>query len=188
MSNALEKSGVLLPDFVRRLGIFASTKLAEKWDNVGLLVEPSGSHMVNKILLTNDLTQEVMKESIEKSINLIISYHPPIFTPFKRLCQGNWKERIITKAIENRIAIYSPHTCYDAVKGGVNDWLLKCFGSGDVTPITQSFDHGFSSINPNGCYKMTVSFEPTHNIGSLVEAIDKCQDTISHSISQANDR
>ena len=188
MSNALEKSGILLPEVVRRLGKFASTKLAEKWDNVGLLVEPSGCHMVNKILLTNDLTQEVMKESIDKTVNLIISYHPPIFTPFKRLCQGNWKERIITKAVENRIAIYSPHTCYDAVKGGVNDWLLKCFGSGDVAPITQSFDHDFSPTKPNGCYKMIFSFTTTHDIGGLVEAVDNCQETLSVSLSMEIDR
>ena len=30
--------------------------------------------------------------------------------------------------LENRIALYSPHTIYDCVKGGVADWLIKPYG------------------------------------------------------------
>jgi len=45
------------------------------------------------------------------------------------------------KALENRVAIYSPHTCYDALNGGVNDWLISCF-EGDVTPITPKGEEG----------------------------------------------
>ncbi len=59
---------------------------------------------------------------------MILSYHPPIFVPMKRLTQSSWKERIVVRCAENRVAIYSPHTSYDAVQGGVNDWLLKPFG------------------------------------------------------------
>ncbi len=61
-------------------------------------------------------------------VNMILSYHPPIFVPMKRLTQSSWKERIVVRCAENRVAIYSPHTSYDAVQGGVNDWLLKLFG------------------------------------------------------------
>ena len=154
--------GILLQDVVKRLGEFACTKLAEKWDNVGLLVEPSGSHKVKKILLTNDLTQAVLEEAVQKSVNMIISYHPPIFVPLKRLSQGNWKERIITKCIEKRIAIYSPHTSYDAIKGGVNDWLVQCFGPGDVKPIIQSFDTSITAEKPNACFKLR--FRISHSV------------------------
>ena len=38
------------------------------------------------------------------------------------------KERIVVKAVEKRIAIYSPHTGCDAVEGGVNDWLASGLG------------------------------------------------------------
>lgn len=149
--------GILLQEVVRQLGKFAPTRLAETWDNVGLLVEPSGCHKVKRILLTNDLTQAVLEEAVGKSIEMIISYHPPIFAPLKRLSQGNWKERIITKCIENRIAVYSPHTSYDAVKGGVNDWLIKCFGPGEIQPIIQSLDTSFSQAKPNLCSKLTLT-------------------------------
>eukprot|EP00106_Octopus_bimaculoides_P006604 XP_014774046.1 PREDICTED: NIF3-like protein 1 [Octopus bimaculoides] len=110
---------------------FMPPSLAESWDNVGLLVEPTQPHNVSKILLTNDLTPEVLNEAIDLKANFILSYHPPIFSPLKRLCQSSWKQKLIVRAIENRIAIYSPHTSCDALKNGVNDWLLSAFASSD---------------------------------------------------------
>lgn len=107
---------------------FAPTSLAGSWDNVGLLVEPTPPHTVSTVCLTNDLTEEVLDEAIEKQTDLILSYHPPIFVPLKRLTQRNVKERIVIRAVEKRIAIYSPHTACDAVEGGVNDWLVEGLG------------------------------------------------------------
>ncbi|CAG5115796.1 unnamed protein product [Candidula unifasciata] len=112
------------------VGILTNTAplhLAADWDNVGLLVEPSPPKYISKLMLTNDLTVSVMEEAKNKTVDLIISYHPPIFRPFKRLSQGSWKERILVDCIENRIAVFSPHTSHDAVQGGVNDWLLSAF-------------------------------------------------------------
>jgi len=80
------------------------------------------------MLLTNDLTPAVMEEAIQQKADLILSYHPPLFVPIKKITQRNWKERILTRCIENRIAVYSPHTSYDALEGGVNDWLISAFG------------------------------------------------------------
>jgi hypothetical protein len=54
-----------LGEVVKRIEAKAPTFLAESWDNVGLLVEPSSPHKVSKLLLTNDLTgksEEIMKE------------------------------------------------------------------------------------------------------------------------------
>lgn len=102
----------------------AATRFAAKWDNVGLLVEPVNVQ-VKRILLTNDLTEAVMDEAIEYGANLIISYHPPLFTAFKRISQNNWKDRLVTQALKHDIAIYSPHTAHDAWKDGVNAWLIK---------------------------------------------------------------
>ena len=116
---------------LRVLDKIAPLKLAAKWDNVGLLVEPSAPHIVNKILLTNDLTSKVMQEAIEWNSDMIISYHPPIFQPIKKITTNDWKQQLVIKALENRIAIYSPHTACDAVCNGVNDWLAKGLGQLD---------------------------------------------------------
>ncbi|KAK3603285.1 hypothetical protein CHS0354_007613 [Potamilus streckersoni] len=124
-----------LQEVTKRLNSLASPSLAEKWDNVGLLVEPTPPHFVNIIMLTNDLTPPVLDEALGKGANMIISYHPPIFTPLKRLRAKNWKESLIVKCIENRVAVYSPHTSYDCVQDGVNDWLINCFDIQEKKPI-----------------------------------------------------
>ncbi|CAF1075294.1 unnamed protein product [Didymodactylos carnosus] len=139
MNKFDENNGIHLQTIVSELKKFAPLYLAdEKWDNVGLLVEPDISY-INTILLTNDLTEPVINEAIEKNVQLIISYHPLIFSGMKRLIRSNWKDRIILKCIENRIAIYSPHTSWDGVENGVNQWLTTAFGKVhddfDVTPI-----------------------------------------------------
>ena len=99
---------------VSQLEGVAPTSLAESWDNVGLLIEPSGSKevrkvsklstfwalfakgspQVRKILLTNDLTEPVLSEAVEEKVDMVVSYHPPLFRPLKRLTKGNWKERV----------------------------------------------------------------------------------------------
>jgi putative NIF3 family GTP cyclohydrolase 1 type 2 len=93
---------------------FAPLCFAEKWDNVGVLVEPSTRINIQTILLTNDLTENVLVEAKDKNVNLIVSYHPPIFSGMKRFTMQTWKERIVVSCIENRIAVYSPHTSWDS--------------------------------------------------------------------------
>ena len=118
-----------LKEVLQVLEQLAPLSLAESWDNVGLLVEPSKPRPVKTILLTNDLTEAVMDEAEAMSCDLIISYHPPLFRPFKRLVQKDWKQRLTIRAVEARMAIFSPHTSWDSVKGGVNDWLAGGLGN-----------------------------------------------------------
>ncbi|NXU56520.1 NIF3L protein, partial [Turnix velox] len=127
-----------LREVVAALNDFAPLSLAETWDNVGLLVEPSPPHTVNTLFLTNDLTEEVMEEAVQKKADLILSYHPPVFTPLKRVTWKTWKERLVVRALEHRIGIYSPHTAYDAVPHGVNNWLSKGLGACSSVPLRPS--------------------------------------------------
>jgi dinuclear metal center YbgI/SA1388 family protein len=128
--STLTRENMDLKLVVKRLEEYAPLSNACDWDNVGLLVEPSSESNVpiKKILITNDLTEPVLEEAIKKNANMIISYHPPIFQPLKRLTQSEWKQRAIVKCIEKQIAVYSPHTCWDSVEGGINDWILRAFG------------------------------------------------------------
>lgn len=117
-----------LKEVLQVLEQLAPLSLAESWDNVGLLVEPSKPRPVKTILLTNDLTDAVMEEAVAVSCDLIISYHPPLFRPIKRLVQKDWKQQLAVRAVEVGIAVFSPHTSWDCVKGGVNDWLVGGLG------------------------------------------------------------
>ena len=132
-------SAMELRAVVSALEKIASIKHAENWDNVGLLVEPCQSGLINRVLLTNDLTEEVMDEienSSDGKIGLIISYHPPIFRPFKRLTQSTPKERILLRAIQSGIGVYSPHTALDNMEQGINRWLLSGVGEGEITSLS----------------------------------------------------
>ena len=119
-----------LKEVVSQLEIFAPSSLAESWDNVGLLIEPSGEKAVKTVFLTNDLTEPVLEEAIQSNTDLIISYHPPLFRPFKRLTSKSWKERVAVKCVENKVAVFSPHTSWDCVPGGINSWLVSPYGPG----------------------------------------------------------
>uniref|UniRef100_A0A182JW27 Histone acetyltransferase n=1 Tax=Anopheles christyi TaxID=43041 RepID=A0A182JW27_9DIPT len=97
-----------------------------------LMVDPAS---ITNILLTIDLTEAVVAEAQENGAQMIISYHPPIFAPLKRLTQASWKERIVIDCIRNDIAIYSPHTSWDNVTNGVNDWLAASLPHAQSCPI-----------------------------------------------------
>lgn len=152
LSRMYSGKGTPLPQVVKAMEEIAPSSIAETWDNVGLLVEPSSPHHINKVMLTNDLTESVLEEAISNVSNMVISYHPPLFTAFKRLSGSKWKDRIVVRAIENRIAIYSPHTSCDAVVGGVNDWMLEPFqGKKQFLDPDPNQTHGMGRI----CYLST---------------------------------
>jgi dinuclear metal center YbgI/SA1388 family protein len=114
-----------LPSVTAALGEIAPLHLAEEWDNVGLLVEPSRPRPIRRILLTIDLTDAVLDEAIRGKADMIVAYHPPIFEPIKRLDGRS----AITRLVERGIAVYSPHTALDAIFPGVNDWIAAGLGS-----------------------------------------------------------
>lgn len=80
-----------LSEVVSTLKKMAPLSLAESWDNVGLLVEPDVRKSVSRVFLTNDLTEDVLEEAVSVDANLIVSYHPPVFAPFKRITSDAWK-------------------------------------------------------------------------------------------------
>ena len=174
-----------LRNVVKKLEILAPSSLGESWDNVGLLIEPSDKKIVNQIFLTNDLTEPVLEEALQMKSDLIISYHPPLFRPLKRLTSKGWKERIAVKCIENKLAVFSPHTSWDAVPGGINSWLLAPFGpGGSSSPVTQSrskvFPGGLShSVSVQGVTLSTHQLSPLLAMPDISLNLDTAALTIS---------
>ena len=98
------------------------TSLAEDWDNVGLLVGSRDSKM-RGVLLSLDLTDSVIDKAIEVGANLIITHHPIIFAPLKKINSDTLVGRKIIRLIESGISVYSMHTNLDSGKSGLNDFL-----------------------------------------------------------------
>ncbi|XP_039073754.1 NIF3-like protein 1 isoform X2 [Hyaena hyaena] len=166
------------------LNDFASLSLAESWDNVGLLVEPSPPHTVNTLFLTNDLTEEVMEEALQKKADLILSYHPPIFRPLKHITWKTWKERLVIRALENRVGIYSPHTAYDAAPQGVNSWLAKGLGVCTSRPIHPSKAPNYPTV---GTHRVEFSVNCTQHLDKVISAVKEIQDVSVTSFSTRTD-
>ena len=70
----------------------APLELAESWDNPGLLVDCGGE--VTRVLVTLDITPEVVTEAAAKHCEAIVAHHPVIFDPLKklgrRMCRSSW--------------------------------------------------------------------------------------------------
>lgn len=106
-------------EVIQALEKLAPTTYAEGFDNVGLLVGDADTE-VSKILVTLDTLESVIDEAIEKGANLIVSFHPIIFSGLKKLTGKTYVERVVQKAIKHDIAIYATHTALDNSQLGVN--------------------------------------------------------------------
>ncbi len=113
---------------------------AESWDNVGLLLGNRESE-VSRLMVVLDISPSVVKEAINKEVDMIISHHPLIFSPLKAIRGDSVEGGLIIPLISNNIAVYCAHTNLDMARGGVDDTLAKVLGLKDVqllNPIHQS--------------------------------------------------
>lgn len=102
----------------------APKKLAENWDNVGLQIgDPQAD--IDKILVSLDLTQEVLQEAINQKVNMIITHHPFIFKPLKSIRMDLSSGSIMKQLIQNDINYYVAHTNLDIAPNGLNDMLAE---------------------------------------------------------------
>lgn len=128
-------------DFIKTIEAIAPLSLQESYDNAGLITGTS-EQKVNAVMITIDVTEEVIDEAINQKANLIIAHHPIVFTGLKRFNGNNYIERCIIKAIKNDIAIYAAHTNIDSVlQNGVNSKIAEKIGLLNckiLSPIKQS--------------------------------------------------
>ncbi len=95
---------------------------AEDFDNVGLLVGEFETE-VSGILVCHDALEIVIDEAISKNCNLVVCFHPILFTGIKKITGKNYVEKSVIKAIKNDIAIFAVHTALDNHQNGVNKIL-----------------------------------------------------------------
>lgn len=107
----------------------APPELAEHWDNPGLLVDCGGE--VRRVLVTLDITPEVVAEAAAKQCTVIVAHHPVIFDPLKKL----GPQDVPFQLVRAGISAICMHTNLDAAAGGVNEVLADIFGVQDPEPF-----------------------------------------------------
>ncbi|MCC8034945.1 MAG: Nif3-like dinuclear metal center hexameric protein [Rikenellaceae bacterium] len=125
-------------DVVCALEDFAPAELQQGYDNSGLTVGHYGNK-VSKVLLCVDIDYDIMDEAEEIGADMIVSHHPLIFHPIKRLNGIGYIQRIVERAIKKGIALYACHTNLDAVNGGMSHRLAEKLGLTD-TEVLEVFD------------------------------------------------
>ena len=128
-----------IKDIIRHLELYAPLIYQESYDNSGLVFGDRETK-VNHILLTLDVTEEVIKEAEKKSCNLIIAHHPIVFKGVKKLDTQHYVNRILIQAIKKDIALYAIHTNLDNTSDGVNARIATQLGLVN-TSVLQSSKH-----------------------------------------------
>lgn len=115
---------MIVQEVIDELELLAPLNYAEDFDNVGLLVGEKNTE-IKGILVTLDCLEAVVDEAIAKDCNLIVSFHPIIFSGLKKITGKTYVERVVLKAIKHEIAIYSMHTALDNSFLGVNAMICE---------------------------------------------------------------
>lgn len=107
---------------------------AEDWDAPGLVVG-SSEQRVSRVLLSVDVTNEILDEAIDGGFDLILAHHPYLLKPISSVSDEKAKGALVSKAIKAGIAIYAAHTNADIVAAGVSDVLAKSLGISNARPL-----------------------------------------------------
>ena len=129
-----------LREIITYLEELAPRSLQESYDNTGLQVGDPQME-VSGVLVALDVSEDVLLEAEKLGFNLILSHHPVIFGGLKSITGKNASERIVKMAIQKNMAIYSGHTNFDAISGGVNTALAERLGLVDqriLAPLSES--------------------------------------------------
>ncbi|WP_028892929.1 Nif3-like dinuclear metal center hexameric protein [Tenacibaculum sp. 47A_GOM-205m] len=145
-----------IKDVTNYIEQLAPLSYAEDFDNVGLLIG-NYSTKVTGVLVTLDTLEETIDEAIAKNCNLIVSFHPIVFSGLKKINGNNYVERVVLKAIQNNIAIYATHTALDNVNNGVSAKMGEVLGLKNMKTL----------IPKKGIIKKLTTYVPSQNADNL---------------------
>ena len=120
---------VTMTEVYEEIGRWAPWDTAEEWDNVGVLVQ-GPDEVVTGICCMLDITPEAVAWAAEKVCNLVLSHHPVIFRPMKKLS----RESVPAVLVRNGVTALCAHTNLDKARGGVCETLAQQLGLRNIRP------------------------------------------------------
>jgi dinuclear metal center YbgI/SA1388 family protein len=125
---------VLVEDLEAILEDLAPVRVAEPWDNVGLLVGRRGNE-VKRVLVALDLTSEVLVEAVTDGVQAIVTHHPLLFDPVRKVTDDSRVGVLLQQLVAADISLFACHTNLDGASGGLCDLLAGELGLVDVSPL-----------------------------------------------------
>lgn len=121
-------------NFQRTLQAAFPLESAMPGDNVGLQIRGT-SKTVQSTLCCMEITDEVVSEAIELSVEAIITFHPLIYSPLTRLDGNDRVSRLVLRCIQAGVSVYCVHTAFDTHPRGTNRLLADKLGLTAVSTI-----------------------------------------------------
>ena len=166
---------------------FAPLRLAEDWDNVGLLVGDRQSD-AKKIMTCLTITPASAAEAIEREADIIVSHHPLPFRPLKRVTTDTIPGKLLFDLIRHNVAIYSSHTAFDSAATGINQQLAQSLSMAEVQPliVAEGDDEGVGS-GRFGTLPEDLTVQDVADRLKLFLSIDRirCVGKVTHAASKA---
>ena len=153
---------MIVQQLLETLDQWAPNAYAEDFDNVGLLVGDPKTKC-SGVLITLDCTEAVVDEALSKKCNVILCFHPIIFSGLKKITGANYVERVVQKAIKNDLAIIALHTRLDNHPQGVNHVLCERLGMVNTQILIPKKDS----------LKKLVTYVPKSHSEHVLEALHK---------------
>lgn len=110
---------------------------AEEWDTPGL-VAGNKSQRVSRVLLTVDVTAEIINEATDGQFDLVLAHHPFLLRGINSVSEDSAKGATLSNAIRNEVAIYAAHTNADIVEAGVSQAMAESLGVLNALPLVPS--------------------------------------------------
>ncbi len=123
-----------LQQLCQRLAEIAPLSLAESWDNVGLLIGRWEGD-VERVMTCLTITGAVVREAVDRRVQLIIAHHPFPFRPTKQITSDTVTGRMLLDLIGAGVAVYSAHTAFDSAPQGINQTWAESFALQSIEPI-----------------------------------------------------
>ncbi len=151
---------MLVSELLRTLDKLAPFSLAEPWDNCGLLAGDE-SATVTRVLVALEVTETVLREAVEERFDTILTHHPVLFSPTRRLLESEGQGRLLRGAIRADINLIACHTNLDAAPRGLAEIVGEALGLQDMSPL---------QLSAAGWYKF-VGFVPQDALPRVAEAV-----------------
>lgn len=116
------------------LASIAPLRLAESWDNVGLLVGDRSTR-AERVMTCLTITPDVVDEAIERRVDLVVTHHPLPFKPLARITTDSIPGEMLWRLIGAKVAVYSAHTAFDSAATGINQTWAEAIELTSIQPL-----------------------------------------------------